>query len=333
MGQKHGNVALFVPHAGCPRHCSFCNQHHIAGTARIPTPDEVTAACETAMRTMHVPANEAEIAFFGGSFTAIPRQDMVSLLSAAAPFVKNGSFHGIRLSTRPDAVDEEILSLLTSYGVTAIELGAQSMDDTVLARNRRGHTAADVERASSLIRHAGFSLGLQMMTGLPGDTDAGAKETARRLAALYPDTVRIYPTVVLEHTLLATWYRDGTYTPQTVEQAVALCTELLAFFEKCRIPVIRLGLHADAELTSHFVAGPFHPAFRELCETARYRQRLQAALADVPQGPITVRVHPTCVSKLIGQKRQTVQWMAQQGYGLSVLADPSVTAGELKLGK
>lgn len=174
---------------------------------------------------------------------------MCALLDAALPFVRRGVFRGIRLSTRPDCVDEGILAALAGRSVTAVELGAQSMDDAVLVQNGRGHTAADVERAAGLIRARGLSLGLQMMTGLPGSTPDTDRETAARLAALRPDTMRIYPTVALRGTPLDGMVRSGAYIPPTLEETVALCAELLLFFEEERdIPVIRLGLHASPDL-------------------------------------------------------------------------------------
>ena len=264
---KHGNVALFVPHAGCPHRCSFCDQRAIAGTGDRMTPDKVEAACLQAESRITLPGRQAELAFFGGSFTALPKKEMCALLDAALPFVRRGVFRGIRLSTRPDCVDEGILAALAGRSVTAVELGAQSMDDAVLVQNGRGHTAADVERAAGLIRARGLSLGLQMMTGLPGSTPDTDRETAARLAALRPDTMRIYPTVALRGTPLDGMVRSGAYIPPTLEETVALCAELLLFFEEERdIPVIRLGLHASPDLEQNRVAGPWHPAFRELCE-------------------------------------------------------------------
>ena len=200
----HANTAIFVPHNGCPHRCSFCNQNAITGQAKQPPPADVEQAAKRAAETLPKGVT-AELAFFGGSFTAIERNYMVSLLKAAQPFLQAGVFSGIRCSTRPDCIDADILSLLKDYGVKAVELGAQSMNDDVLRRNRRGHTAADVERAAGLIRAAGLSLGLQMMVGLPGDTPNGAWETARCLAALGPETMRIYPTIILSGSLLASW--------------------------------------------------------------------------------------------------------------------------------
>ncbi len=191
---------------------------------------------------------EREFAFFGGSFTAVPRAYMLALLQAVQPYLQSGAYNGIRISTRPDAVDAEILALLKQYGVTAIELGAQSMQDGVLRRNGRGHTARQVAEAAERISAAGFSLGLQMMTGLDGDTPVGCRETAVRLAALEPETMRIYPAIVMEGTELARRWRAGMYEPMSLECAVNLCADLLDFFEQRQIRVIRLGLHASPEL-------------------------------------------------------------------------------------
>ena len=330
MIKRHANVAIFVPHAGCPCQCRFCNQRHIAGQHRFPSAEDVQNACETAKRTLPDGA-KAQIAFFGGSFTAIERDAMVGLLNAAAPYVKSGDFSGIRVSTRPDAIDEDVLAILKSYGVTTVELGAQSMDDAVLKRCQRGHTAKHVEDAARLIHKVGLSLGLQMMTGLPGDTDEGALRTARALAALTPDEVRIYPTLVIEGSPLAEDYRNGTYTPQMLEEAVALCVRLLTFFEEERgIPVIRLGLHAEEEMMRHRVAGPWHPAFRELCESRIFREKAERLLKETQKTNVVLAVHPACVSRMVGHRRENLTAFRENGYTVKVVADSEMAYGEIK---
>ena len=332
---KHGNVALFVPHAGCPHRCSFCDQRAIAGTGESLTPDKVEAACLQAESRITLPGRQAELAFFGGSFTALPKKEMCALLDAALPFVRRGVFRGIRLSTRPDCVDEGILAALAGRSVTAVELGAQSMDDAVLVQNGRGHTADDVERAAGLIRARGLSLGLQMMTGLPGSTPDTDRETAARLAALRPDTMRIYPTVALRGTPLDGMVRSGAYIPPTLEETVALCAELLLFFEEERdIPVIRLGLHASPDLEQNRVAGPWHPAFRELCEGRIYRDRAASLLREcgIPPGPVRLLVHPRALSAMIGQRRGNVVWFRERGYRVEVEGDPALSRYRVKIG-
>ncbi|WP_306569582.1 elongator complex protein 3 [Faecalispora jeddahensis] len=327
---KHANVAIFVPHAGCPQRCSFCSQNSITGQERLPTPDEVLRTLKTAEENLKEKSRFAEIAFFGGSFTAIDRGDMLALLEAAAPSVRDGVFSGIRISTRPDAIDEEVLELLSRYGVMTIELGAQSMDDSVLQRNRRGHTAQQVRQASRLIRDAGFSLGLQMMTGLWGDTAAGAMQTAWDFAELRPDCVRIYPTVVMKGTELALRYQSGEYVPMGLEETVELCCDLLEFFGEHSIPVIRLGLHSSPEMQRDRVAGPWHPAFRELCESRLFLRRLLAFLEQerILPGRVEIHVSPQWVSKAVGQSRCNLLELSRRGYQARVVPNPSVSSSE-----
>ncbi len=326
----HANVAIFVPHAGCPCQCRFCNQRHIAGQHHFPSAEDVQNACETAKRTLDE-HTKAQIAFFGGSFTAIAREDMVRLLEAAAPYVESGPFCGIRVSTRPDAIDEDVLTILKNYGVTTVELGAQSMDDAVLERCQRGHTAEQVEDAARAIHKAGLSLGLQMMTGLPGDTDEGALRTARALAALNPDEVRLYPTLVIEGSPLAEDYRNGNYAPQTLDEAVALCARLLTFFEEERgIPVIRLGLHAEEDMMRHCIAGPWHPAFRELCESRLFRQKAERLFSQTNKTDYVLAVHPACVSRMVGHRRENLTAFRKNGYTVKVVSDSSIAYGDIK---
>lgn len=320
---KHANVAFFVPHAGCPQQCSFCNQKTITGQRGLPSPEEIRETVEAALRSLGPRARDAEIAFFGGSFTAIPRSDMLFLLRSVQEYL--ALFRGIRISTRPDAVSEEILSLLRAFGVTAIELGAQSMDDRVLSLNRRGHSAEDVRRAAGLIRRRGFSLGLQMMTGLPGDSPAGALHTAEELALLCPDTMRIYPTLVLRGTPLEAKLLAGEYEPETLPEAAALSSRLLLFFEERGIPVIRLGLHAAEELSSSLLAGPFHPAFRELCESRIYLERAKSALEGRPPGEYTLLVAPRCVSKMAGQKKCNFRELSRLGFSCRAAESASLS--------
>ena len=328
--KRHANVALFVPHAGCPHDCCFCNQRTIAGASAPVTPADVTAACEKALATL-APDTVAQIAFFGGSFTVIERNEMVSLLEAAQPFLQSGRFDGIRLSTRPDAVDDEVLAVLKRYGVTAVELGAQSMDDRVLSACGRGHSARDTVRASHRIKAAELSLGLQMMTGLPADSDEGALETARQLAALSPDTMRVYPTVVLEGTMLAQWFNSGRYVPPTLADTTALCARLLRFFEIERhIPVIRLGLHDGEDLRGGVLGGGYHPALRELSEGRLY---LDAALAKLTPRfigrPATLAVNDRAVSKMIGHKKCNLTVLRERGFDIAVKADAAVPLWEV----
>ncbi|MBR3148732.1 MAG: radical SAM protein [Eubacterium sp.] len=319
---KKGNVSIFVPHLGCPQQCSFCNQKTITGQQSQPTPDDVKTAVETALKRNNY---EYEIAFFGGSFTAIDRDYMISLLSAAAEYVDGKRVKGIRISTRPDCIDGEILDILKKYGVSSIELGAQSMDDEVLKANLRGHTASDVENASRMIKEYGFELGLQMMTGLYLDTDEKAIETAKKLTALKPDTVRIYPTVVLKGTYLAELFDKEMYKPQTVDDAAALCTKRLPIFEKAGVRVIRLGLHASEDIKKNMVAGAYHDSFGEIVQS---RFMLNKVLA-YPPGNYEIKVNPKSLSKLKGQQKRNIYFLIEEGYNIKITQSEKIAVDDL----
>ena len=311
---KHINVALFVPDEGCPHRCSFCNQKTISGKTRPLTVADIEKAVETALSTSE--CGDGEIAFFGGSFTAIERNYMISLLEKGKEYVDKGLFKGIRISTRPDCIDAEILTLLKDYGVTSIELGCQSMDDEVLSLNERGHTSADVVKSAALIKEYGFEFGVQMMTGLYGDTKEKSLETAKKLISLKPDTARIYPTVVLEGTRLASLYEKGEYAPQTTEEAVGLCAELLLMFHEADIRVIRLGLHSGGNVEEGFVAGAYHPAFRELAESRIYIGKIKEEIKknNLDTGKIEITVGSKYISMASGQKKSNINELSAVGY-------------------
>ena len=311
---KHANIAVFVPHNGCPCRCSFCNQRTITGRVSQPGPEDVEKACVTAAIN-GCEGKSTQLAFFGGSFTAIDRDYMLSLLDAAQPFIENGLLSdGIRISTRPDFIDDEILDILISKGVKAVELGAQSMDEEVLALNDRGHTAAQVISASRLIKQRGLELGLQMMTGLYGSNDDKDIMTAKSFTILRPETVRIYPTVVLEGTALADYMRRGIYKPQELDDAVRLCSRLLTMFEDAGIRVIRLGLHAEENIEKNRLAGAYHPALRELCESEIFYEKALEALNGRPAGRYALKVSPSDISKMTGQKKKNIARLANAGY-------------------
>lgn len=316
---SHANISIFVPHIGCPNMCSFCNQHSITGRTGVPSKEDIDSAVLAAKTSKNYDAESTEIAFFGGSFTGIDRELMIELLSAANSHIKNGSVSGIRISTRPDFVDNEVLEILKTYGVTAIELGAQSMCDEVLYKNRRGHTANDVKIASKLIKKAGFELGLQMMTGLYGSNDELDRETAKAIIALKPETIRIYPAITLKDTYLESLYKSGEYLPPKLEDAVSLCDELLEMFEKAGIKVIRVGLHTIED--GSYVAGPWHPAFKELCDSKRMLEIAKQALSNLEKGEYVLRVCPKSISKMTGNKRQNLAHLETLGYICKVKAD------------
>lgn len=321
---KKGNISIFVPHQGCPCQCSFCNQKTITGQTKAPDKEDVINAVETALKKKNF---EYEIAFFGGSFTAIERDYMTSLLDAAYPYVKSGQVKGIRISTRPDCIDEEILELLKGYGVTAIELGAQSMDNGVLEANRRGHTAEDVVNASKLIKSYGFELGLQMMTGLYTDTKEKCIETAEKIIDLEPQTLRIYPTVVLKDTYLAELYEKELYKPLNADESAELCAKLVPMFEKAKIKIIRLGLHSSEDIKRNMIAGGFHDSFGELVKSRIMADKILA----LPPGDYQVFVNPKSLSKLKGNGKSNIYLLMERGYNIKIITDNGMAVDELRI--
>ena len=311
--------------------CSFCNQNKITGQAYQPTPLDVEQTLGKAAFDLGERTKNAEIAFFGGSFTAIDRTYMLSLLDATKKF--RDEFCGIRISTRPYYIDKEILDILKSYGVTSIELGAQSMSDDVLLANDRGHSAENVFKSSELIKSYGFSLGLQMMTGLYKSDIQKDLYTAETFAKINPDTVRIYPTVIMKDTKLAELYLNGEYTPYSLEKSVNLCSKLIELFEKNNIKIIRLGLHYSDSLVNNSYGDNYHPAFKELCENKLFYDKFIEKAKDFPDlNEIkTVVINSKSLSKFLGQKRSNVKKLNELGYNFSVCFDDSLQKYELYL--
>jgi len=315
---KHKNIAIFIPHLGCGHKCVFCDQKQISGTAWPPSDDEAEAVIKGAYEMLS-DGDGAEIAFFGGSFTGIKRKYMLSLLTAANKYIlSDGRIKGIRISTRPDLIDTEILDLLTEYKVTAIELGAQSMDDGVLDVVRRGHDADAVVKAAKLIKLRAVEFGLQMMTGLPEASFESDIKTALDFVKLRPDTVRIYPAIVVKGTELEDMYNSGAYLPLSVDEAVERCVALVKIFEEEDVKIIRMGLHADESLENGYVAGPYHPAFRELVEGAMMKEAAIGAFEKMPcdfeleEKNVTISVAPGYKSKMIGQKRCNAKFFIER---------------------
>lgn len=331
---KHINVALFVVHKGCPHTCSFCNQRSITGVQKELTAGDVHSAVKVALESLSKQqAAGGEIAFFGGSFTMVEPDYMISLLEAAFTYVKNGCFKGIRISTRPDGITDEICTILRKYGVTAVELGAQSLDDKVLYLNERGHTAGQVVEASRMLKAYGFELGLQMMTGLYGSDDEDCIETAKKIISLHPETVRIYPTVVLKGTKLSELAEKGEFTPVGVEHSVELCSKLIPMFENEGIKVIRVGLHSGGDVESSMVGGAFHPALRELCEGRIYRNNASVLFDGMEKGDYILTVGKGCTSKMAGQKRCNITFLEAMGYNCTVEEREEVEKYKIKVRK
>ncbi len=328
----HSNISIFVTHVGCPHLCAFCDQRTITGSADLPSGEDVRRICERALHEVSDPA-DTEIAFFGGSFTAIERSYMTELLSAAHEFVGEGKFKGIRLSTRPDYIDREVLDILRSYGVTAIELGAQSLDDRVLEANERGHSAEDIVNAASLIKEYGFELGLQLMVGLYKSDESIERENLRKALEIAPSAVRIYPVVILKGTKLAELYLSGEYVTMDFDTVVSVCADMLCEFEKAGIKVLKCGLHASEFVERYMAGGFYHPAFKELCEAEIYRRRIESTIfcTDISgKRKVTIAVNPSCISKALGQKRANYEYFKRLGIELKITGDKSIPKYEIK---
>ena len=309
MTPRRRILPIFVPHAGCPNDCVFCNQKRISGSL-LPASAETVRAAVSALAQ----GSGYELAFYGGSFTAIPETEQEVLLAAALPARESGAVSAIRVSTRPDAITEEKLARLRLYGVVTVELGAQSMCNEVLLRSGRGHTSEDTVKAAKLVKDAGFTLILQMMTGLPGGDDARDIETARAIAALRPDGVRIYPTVIIQNTPLEELWRAGKYRAHTVEDAVRVCARILPIFDSAGIPVIRLGLNPSDELSGGAaVAGAYHPALGELVRSRLWRDKAEAMLSGVEPGEeVVLGVARSRISVMTGQHRANVSYLQER---------------------
>lgn len=341
----HNNISIFIPHAGCPYHCTFCNQNTITEQNTLPHRAEVKKICQQAMLEI-ADKSDTEIAFFGGSFTAIPRDYMLELLETAQEFVGEHKFSGIRISTRPDCITPEILDLLKQYHVTSIELGAQSMSDKVLLANQRGHTAQDVIHASELIQSYDFELGLQMMIGLYQSNWEDETETVDKMIAIHPDTVRIYPLVILKHTKLAEIYQAGKYhffgdaACASLEHVIKMTAVYMEKFMQNQIRIIKVGLHASEFVEKDKIAGYYHPAFRELCESRIYRNRIEQMIKQLSQQvrqklkyqEVVFAVNPKCISKAIGQKRMNIKYFEENFLiHLKITSDEQLEPFEVKL--
>jgi len=303
MSARESIIPVFVPHFGCPHNCVFCNQHRISGQEKSATAETVRSAIENAEKLGI--EGVKQLAFYGGSFTAIPASKQEELLGEAKKYLDRGMINSIRLSTRPDAIDEAVIDRLRRCGVETVELGAQSMCEEVLQLAGRGHTAQDVADASRLIKASGFKLILQMMTGLPGDSLDRTVDTAKKIIALDPDGVRIYPTVVVRDTPMYDDWLSGKYIEHTVEEAVRYCAAIVPMFEKAGIPIIRLGLNPTDELSAGAAAaGAYHPALGELVKSRIMLERAEKLLeGTAPGSDVVIEVHPSRVSQMTGQHR------------------------------
>ena len=338
--KKEYIIPIFVPNLGCPNDCTFCNQKKISGEQKQVTAEDVRKTVEYYLKNFKDDSKYVEIAFFGGSFTGIDKDKQIELLEAANEFIKSKQVSSIRISTRPDYIDRKTLKLLKKYHVKTIELGVQSSNDYILKKSKRGHTFKDVVKASKLIRFYGFTLGHQMMVGLPESTEHDEINTARDLIKLKPKIVRIYPVLVIKGTELAREYSKGDYTPLTVEQAVERCKETAYTIRKKNINIIRIGLQNTSEITSpeedgsEVLAGPFHPAFRQLVEGAMWYDSIAEKIKNINSKvkKIEIVVNPANVNDVIGHKKVNIQKL-KDFYELDVVVTPNenINVGDFKI--
>ncbi len=314
MLRKHFTIPLFIPQLACPFQCVYCNQKNISGQKKSISTTEIVDVMNKHLKTIPSENNIIEVGFFGGNFTGLPIADQENYLKIIQPYLESGVIQGIRLSTRPDYIDEERLSLLKRYHVQTIELGAQSMDDEVLRLSGRGHGADEIVKASKLIKQWGFELGLQMMCGLPADTLEKSLQTARSIVALGADNTRIYPTLVIKDTELENLFLEKKHTPLSLDEAVMWTKELYRVFEEAGVKVLRMGLHPSEGLIGgeSLVAGPFHVSFGELVMTALWKESLLPLLRN-KDNEIIISVAPEQINNAIGHQASNKK-LLQENY-------------------
>lgn len=316
---------IFIPNAGCPGGCVFCDQSLNSGIASPPSPDEV----ETLLKPILQDVRHDQVAFFGGSFTALPVPLQNEYLASVRPYIDSGMVGGIRISTRPDCIDLECVERLRGFGVETVELGCQSFSNDVLLASGRGCRAEVHAEAVALLRGAGLSIGIQLMPGLPGATENEACESLRKALKLKPDFLRVYPTLVLSGTRLESAWREGHYLPLVLDRAVDMCADMAYLSHSAGVPVLRFGLQASEDLDSGAVmAGPYHPAFGQLVQSRLWLRALREL--SVVDREWSVKVHPHDLSDALGQRRSNFNQLQQQYPGLKIEASDRVPRGLLK---
>ena len=333
-------IPIFVPHLGCPNDCIFCNQKSISGQKKSVTKEEAKEIIDNYLKSIKDEEAQIEIAFFGGSFTAIEKEKQEELLQVVYEYIKDGKVESIRISTRPDCIDKETLKRLKKYKVKTIELGVQSANDYILNRANRGHTFEDVKKASKMIRWYGFKLGHQMMVGLPESTRIDEINTAKSLVKLKPKMVRIYPVLVVKNTKLEEEYEKGIYEPLSIVQAVEVCKEIVRIFADKNIDIIRIGLQNTDEISepgtknSEVVAGPYHPAFRQLVESAMWYDAIVSKIKklNAKVKEVEVSVNPIDSNNVIGHKKENVKKL-KDTYDVDLILkqDENIKQGKSKI--
>ncbi len=305
-------IPFFIPHQGCPHTCLFCNQHSITGK----TSDEENSTVDEVMAQWlpRKKGEDAQLAFYGGSFSCLPEHVQDRYLNQAAPYLENGSIDSIRISTRPDCIDDKICQRLWRGGVRTIELGIQSMDEAVLETALRGHTSEDSRRAMLCLRRYEFTMGVQLLPGLPGESWRSFSRTVDEIISYKPAMVRLYPALVIRGSGLERRYNKREYKPLSLNKAVAWSLAAKKRFEENGIRVIRIGLQHSADLEKSYIAGPHHPAMGELVESRSWFKRLRRMLSDIPQQTtIQLHVSPQDISAINGRKRANLERLETLG--------------------
>ena len=325
MGNRVRIFPFFIPHAGCPHRCLFCQQQHTSGRTVAPSPEEVALCLEGLLP----PVGDGEVAFYGGTFTLLPEPVQRSYLERVGPFARAGRISGIRVSTRPDALGARAVDLLAGMGVTTVEVGCQSFSAAVLSRSSRGHGPHDAEGAVGRLRRAGVGVGLQLMPGLPGGSREEANLSLGRALDLLPDFLRIYPAVVLRDTALEELYRAGDYRPLSLETAVDWCAELLLRCRRVGVPVIRMGLQGTPELDrgEGWVAGPYHPAFGQLVRSFLWFRAMEKGAEKF--GIEAVEVNPADRPDALGHRRGNIVFLQRRFGNFAIMANPAVSRDHL----
>jgi len=331
-------IPVFIPHAGCPHQCVFCNQRAITGnTNAVPSAEAITSQIQGFLKFKKPYHSPVQISFYGGNFLGLEENTLYQLLNTATTFVETGEVESIRFSTRPDTIRPHSLDIIQQFPIHTIEIGVQSMDDVVLERSRRGHTSLDIKTACNALRPFGYEIGMQMMIGLPGDDDSTAMKTAHSIAELLPDFVRIYPTIVLKNSQLEKWYRQGSYLPMSLEAAVTQTKKLYLLFRKHGISVIRMGLQASEELddSATVLGGPYHPAFGHLVHAEIF---LDMAIAELTSKAMPIQkaiffVHPNSIPKMRGLKNANIRRLKDKYHinSIELVPDASLASDTLRV--
>lgn len=327
-------IPIFIPNAGCPHLCVFCDQNEITGVrSNKVNAKTIYDKVNSYLDTRPDWEKEVELAYFGGSFTSLPMKRQKELLQAGADLIDKGLIDSLRISTRPDSISEKIIENLISYGVKTVELGVQSMTDEILDRSNRGHTAEDTVKAVEIIKQYRLFWIAQIMPGLPGDTTETIFSTAKRVTELKPQGVRIYPALVIKGTELERLYNEGSYLPLTLDETISILKGIVHLFDESEIPIIRIGLKPSDELERSVVSGPYHPSIGSMVMESIMYDRIFTEIDRLSFVPntLTVKVNPSRISSAVGSNKINVINLkrAYNLKGLKIVQDDYVGEGEV----